>query len=379
MSETLTTGKSILLSPLTIRGQTFKNRIGVSPMTQLKADNQGFVGDWHLMSAGSYASGGAGLVMMEGTGVEPMGRISNRSPGMWRDEHMESMARIARFVRSQGSVAGIQLVHSGPKAGWLFGHMETWEGLETVSASAIPYCPGATLPKQATEMVLIRVREAFVSAALRSVRAGFQVIELHFGHGYLISSFLSPITNHRLDDFGGSLENRMRFGLSVARSVRNALPDDIVLGVRVSVTDYCDNGWDLQQTIEFAKQLKQIGIDFLDCSSGDIIHNAPYNPLNPKEGVHVESAGTIRRETGLATVAVGKIVDPLEAEKILETTGAAFVLIGRAFVNNPHWPFLAADALGDDQPFKHSVFYDWAVGLNKGLYKWRQTVFSAKQ
>lgn len=196
---------------------------------------------------------------------------------------------------------------------------------------------------------------------------------MHFAHGYLVSTFLSPITNLRTDKYGGSLENRMRLGLEIASEVRKALPENIVIGTRVSVTDYADNGWDVKQTIEFAKELKKIGIDFVDCSSGGVIANVNYSPLNTND-VQLKAAGTIRNEVGIATAAVGKIIDPHFAERILKKDGASFIFIGRAFLNNPHWPYMAADALDSEKKtFEYPNQYDWCIGW-KGFAKWRKDI-----
>jgi len=199
-----------------------------------------------------------------------------------------------------------------------------------------------------------------------------QVIELHFAHGYLVSTFLSPITNERSDEYGGSLQNRMRLGLEIAKSVRESIPEDIVLGVRVSVTDYVDNGWDVPQTIEFAKELKKLNIDFLDCSSGGLISNVNYGPLNSNK-VQIDAAGTIQKEVGIPTAAVGKIVDPKFAEKILENGTATLIFIGRAFMNNPHWPYYAADVLEADKLIKYPNQYGWAIG-SLSFGNWRKNV-----
>ncbi|CAG2178299.1 unnamed protein product, partial [Oppiella nova] len=199
------------------------------------------------------------------------------------------------------------------------------------------------------------------------------VIEFHFAHGYLVSTFLSPITNQRTDKYGGSLDNRMRLGLEIAESVRKTLPQNIVIGARVSVTDYVENGWDINQTIEFAKQLKKLGLDFVDCSSGGIVSNVDYHPLNTNE-VHIKSAAKVQKEVGIATAAVGKITDPHFAEKILQENGATLIFIGRAFLNNPHWPYMAADALANEKTFKYPNQYDWCIGW-KGFAKWRKDIY----
>ncbi|CAG2177311.1 unnamed protein product [Oppiella nova] len=380
--------KSILFSPITIRGVTLRNRICVSPMCQYSAD-EGLVNDWHLVNAGSFATGGAGMVMIEATGVEARGRISPGCPGLWTDTQIEPMARISRFLKSQGAVPGIQLAHGGRKASTLppfVGHDSIGDdkgGWPTIGPSAIAFGgPIGKVPKEATIDDIEEIKEAWVRAAQRAVTAGFEVghilvIELHFAHGYLVSTFLSPATNKRTDKYGGSLENRMRFGLEIARNIRHTLPDNIALGVRVSVTDYADQGWDVPQTIEFARELKALGIDFLDCSSGGVVGGVDYNPLNTNK-IQIEIAGTIQREVGLATAAVGKIVDPHVAEAILQGNGATLIFMGRAFLNNPHWPYIAADQLTDEQAFKYPPQYDWCIGW-KGMAKWRKAVLLAEK
>ncbi|CAG2108445.1 unnamed protein product, partial [Medioppia subpectinata] len=296
------TAKSHLFSSLTIRGQTLKNRICVPALCQYSATD-GLANDWHLVNAGSFARGGAALVVMEATGVEPRGRITHQCLGLWCDQQIEPLARIVRFVKSQGAVAGIQLSHAGRKGSNLpptvgRGSIPDSEGgWPTIGPSAIAF--GANMdkvPKEATVEDIHCITGAFVSSALRAVKAGFQVIELHLAHGYLISTFLSPISNHRTDRYGGCLENRMRFGLEMAESVRNSLPDDIVLGAKVSVTDYADNGWDLKQTLEFAKRLKALGVDYITASSGGVVSGVEYKQTAK---VHLNAAQSLVEEVGV--------------------------------------------------------------------------------
>ncbi|CAG2180493.1 unnamed protein product, partial [Oppiella nova] len=310
------------------------------------ANGDGIVGDWHLVAYGSYARGGAGLVMCEATGVEARGRITPACSGLWDDSQIEPWARITRFIKQQGSVPGIQLTHAGRKASTVVPWVNRGQsidnkdgGWDTIGASPIAFGEGREavwkVPKEATHEDLDVIKAAYVSACGRAVKAGFEVIELHFAHGYLVSTFLSPITNHRTDTYGGCLENRMRLGLEIAHLCRQALPQHVVLGVRVSVSDYTPEGWDVSQTIEFAKQLKQLGVDFVDCSSGGVVANVDYHQCNTSD-VQRQAARDVHRDVGIMTAVVGKVVDPMVAEKLLRETGADLIMIGRALLNNPH-------------------------------------------
>ncbi|XP_054169315.1 NADPH dehydrogenase-like [Oppia nitens] len=374
--------KSLLFSPLTIRGVTLKNRIVVSPMCQYMCED-GMVNDWHLVNYGSFATGGVGLIVVEATGVEARGRISPGCPGLWKDEQIEPWKRVTSFLKTQGCVAGIQIAHAGRKASTL----PPWIGRDsiddkdggwpTIGPNAVAFGDRADkVPKEATVEDIEEIKKSFVSACERAVKAGFEVIEFHFAHGYLVSTFLSPITNQRTDKYGGSLENRMRLGLEIADSVRKALPQNIVIGARVSVTDYVENGWDLKQTIEFSKQLKKLGLDFVDCSSGGIVSTVNYGPLNTNE-THLTAAAAVQKEVQIPTAAVGKIIDPLFAEKILQDNGATLIFIGRAFLNNPHWVYTAADALADEKSFKYPNSYNWCIGWQNGG-KWRKEINTDK-
>ena len=366
--------KSVLFTPVKFRGVTIKNRIGVSPMCQYTAED-GFVNDWHMVNYGSFATGGAGLIMIEATGVEARGRISPGCPGLWKDEQIEPMARITKFLKSYGAVPAIQLAHGGRKAStvppWI-GHDSIAEkdgGWETIGPSALAFGgPIWKVPKEATLEDIELIKTAFVDSTKRAVKAGFELIELHFAHGYLISTFLSPITNKRTDKYGGSLENRMRLALEIVQEVRKVLPEELPLAVRVSVTDYVENGWDVEQTIEFCKELKKLNVDFVDCSSGGVAV-VDYNPLNSSKA-QIDAAIRIHNEVGIQVAAVGKIREPLQAEEILKR-GASLVLLGRAFLNDPHWPYQAADVLADAKSFKYPSQYEWCIGW-KAMVKWRQ-------
>ncbi|XP_054152832.1 uncharacterized protein LOC128951609 [Oppia nitens] len=374
---------SKLFEPLTIRGQVLKNRIGVSPMIIFMADPMdGQANDFHLAHYGQFALGGAGLVVLESTAVEARGRITPSDLGIWSDHQVDGLSRIAKFLTGQGSLPGIQLAHSGRKGSTSVESVSSQSlaigdggGWPTIAPSAIPFGAGISqVPTEATVDDLLTIRQSFVLAAVRAVRAGFQLIELHYGHGYLVNQFLSPVTNRRTDHYGGSLDNHMRLGLEIVADVRQAIPDNIILAVRISFTDYADNGWDLRQSIEFSKQLKQLGVDLLDVSSGGVVSGVNYSIINTPDRQH-RASEAIQREAGIRTTVVGKIVDPLLAEKLLQTNSATIVLIGRAFLNDPHWPYSAADKLNDNQSFKYPDPYDWCIGW-KAMYKWRQDLYT---
>ena len=339
-----------LFSPLTLGELTIRNRIFVSPMCQYSSDN-GLPTDWHMVHLGSRAVGGAGLVMVEATAVSPEGRISPHDSGIWSDQHARAFAPIARFVESQGAAPAIQLAHAGRKAStarpWE-GHAEvpvSGGGWQTIAPSAIPFNDVYPKPRAMTQDDIEMVLRQFVDATHRSVAAGFRVIELHMAHGYLLHEFLSPLSNHRTDDFGGSLENRMRFPLQVAQAVRKAWPAQRPLFVRISASDWVEGGWDLPQSIRFCGELHKIGIDLIDCSSGGLAAHAKI-PLSP--GYQVHFAQAIRRQVGIATGAVGLITDPKQADEIIAGGKADAILLARAMLRDPYWPLHAAQALGVD-------------------------------
>ncbi|XP_054152833.1 NADPH dehydrogenase-like [Oppia nitens] len=373
---------SKLFEPLTIRGQVLKNRIGVSPMVTWMADSDGQATDFHLAHYGQFALGGAGLVVLESTAVEARGRITPSDLGIWSDHQVDGLSRIARFLSGQGSLPGIQLAHSGRKGSTSAESLSSQSlaigdgsgGWPTIAPSAIPFGAGISqVPIEATVDDLLTIRQSFVLAAVRAVRAGFQLIELHYGHGYLVNQFLSPVTNRRTDQYGGSLDNRMRLGLEIVADVRQAIPDNIILAVRISFSDYADNGWDLRQSIDLSKQLKQLGVDLLDVSSGGVVSGVNYSAINTPDQQH-RASDAIQREAGIRTTVVGKIIDPVLAEKLLQSNCATIVLIGRAFLNDPHWPYKAADIL-NGQSFKYPQSYDWCIGW-KAMYKWRQDLYT---
>jgi 2,4-dienoyl-CoA reductase-like NADH-dependent reductase (Old Yellow Enzyme family) len=339
---------SELFEKLTLREVTFRNRIWVSPMCQYSSED-GFPTDWHLIHLGTRAVGGAGLVMVEATAVSPEGRISPQDSGIWSDEHARSFKRITAFIKDQGAVAGIQIAHAGRKAStaapWNGGKkIEIGDGgWETVAPSAVKFDEDYPLPREITAADIEKVVEDFISAARRSVEAGFEVIEIHAAHGYLIHEFLSPLSNKRTDEYGGSFEDRTRLPLIIARAVRNAVPENLPVFVRISATDWADGGWDLPQSVEFCKLLKETGIDLIDCSSGGLV---PYAKIQVGSNYQVPFAAEIRLKAGIATAAVGLITEPVQAEDILEKGEADAVMIARQFLREPYFTFRAARELG---------------------------------
>jgi len=341
---------STLFSPFTLRAVTFRNRIFVSPMCQYSS-RDGLPGDWHLVHLGSRAVGGAGLVMVEASAVSPEGRISPDDSGIWSDAHARAFAPIARFIREQGALAGIQLAHAGRKGScslpWLGGGPLGMDacGWQPLAPSAVPFDTGHPVPRVLTLIELDEIEAQFCAAAVRALAAGFQVIELHMAHGYLLHEFLSPLVNKRQDDYGGSLENRLRFPLRVARAVRGEWPEDLPLFVRISATDWLEGGWDIDQSIALARRLKEIGVDLIDCSSGFAVPNEPV-PFGP--GFQVPFAARVRAEAEIASGAVGYITEPAQAEQIVATGQADAVLLGRQMLRDPYWPLHAAKALHAD-------------------------------
>jgi len=344
---------SRLFSLLQLRTLTFRNRIFVSPMCQYSSLD-GYPSDWHLVHLGSRAVGGAGLVMVEATAVSPEGRISPDDSGIWSDAHAEAFAPIARFIREQGAAAGIQLAHAGRKAStdrpWQGGGPlgPDQRGWQPIAPSPLPFAHGHPVPREATAADLEAVRRQFEAAARRARAAGFQVIEVHLAHGYLLHEFLSPLSNLRKDEYGGGLENRMRFPLSITRAVRDIWPQDLPVFVRISATDWAEEGWDLEQSVELCRRLKEQGIDLIDCSSGGLVPDAVI-PAGP--GFQTPFAAAIRKKTGIATGTVGFITDPAQAEQIVATGLADVVFLARAMLRNPYWPLEAAKALKVDIPW----------------------------
>ena len=339
---------SELFTPYKMRGLEMSNRIVVAPMCQYSALD-GTVGDWHIMHLGQFAVAGSGLLFVEATGTEPEGRITPGCVGLYSDENEAALARVLKFCNSYGNVpVGIQLAHAGRKASvdvpWRGGAPLTVDNgaWQTVGPSAEPYADGWHTPDAMTDEKLARVKESFVQAAKRSVRLGFRTIELHCAHGYLLHQFLSPISNRRNDTYGGSLEGRMHYPLEIFDAVRAVMPDDMPLGVRISATDWVDEGWDIDGSIAFAKVLEVRGCDYIDVSSGG---NSPHQKIPVGPGYQTGFAGDIKRETSLSTMAVGKITDPLQAEHIIRTGQADMVSLARGMLYDPRWVWHAAEKL----------------------------------
>jgi len=337
-----------LFTPIRLREIELKNRIVVSPMCEYSAVD-GHAQPWHLVHLGSRAVGGAALVMAEATAVEERGRISPVDTGLYLDAHVESWQPITGFIRSESAVPGIQLAHAGRKAStaapWLGGKPLTAAqgGWEPVSASPLPFDEGYPTPKELSAAELKTVVSAFVHAAKRALAAGFEIVEIHSAHGYLLHQFLSPLTNHRKDEFGGSFENRIRLPLQVTKAVREAWPERLPLFYRLSGTDWVEGGWDIEQSIELVRQLKPLGVDLIDSSSGGTVPRAKI-PAGP--GFQVPFAEAIRNKTGIATGAVGFITDAKQAEEILSSGKADLVFLAREFLRDPYWPRRAALELG---------------------------------
>jgi 2,4-dienoyl-CoA reductase-like NADH-dependent reductase (Old Yellow Enzyme family) len=337
-----------LFEPLRLRGVTFANRIGVSPMCQYSSED-GLANDWHFAHLASRAVGGAGLVFTEAAGVTPEGRLSPEDLGVWSEKHFEPLERITRFIVQQGAVPGIQLAHAGRKGSTF----RPWSGAgevkpdkggwQVVGPSAEPFADNFPMPKELTVAEIGKLQEAFVTAAKRSVDAGFRVIEVHGAHGYLFHEFYSPLSNHRTDQYGGSFENRTRFLRDTVAAVRKALPDNIVLFVRISSTDWTEGGWDIAQSVDLAKQLKAVGADVIDASSGGNVGNAKI-PIGA--GYQTPFAERIRREAGIATAAVGLITDAAQADQMIRNGQADFALLARELLRDPYWPLHAAQELG---------------------------------
>jgi len=348
-------GLASLFSPLTIRGVTLRNRIAVSPMCEYSSAD-GFANDWHLVHLGSRAVGGAGLVFTEATAVTADGRISPEDLGLWNDAHVPVLARIVRFVEAQGAIPGVQLAHAGRKASTY----RPWAGRSGAVAaqdggwrpvwapSAIPFSKDYPEPTALTVDGIAAVVAAFVAAARRALAAGFHVIEIHAAHGYLLQEFLSPLSNHRTDDYGGSFEGRTRVVREVVRAVRDVWPVDRPLFVRVSATEWVDGGWTLDDSIALARQLGPLGVDLVDCSSGG---NTPTVQAPVGAGYQVPLAAAVRRDARLATGAVGLITAPAQADMIIRQNHADLVFLARELLRDPYWPLQAAKTLGVDVPW----------------------------
>jgi 2,4-dienoyl-CoA reductase-like NADH-dependent reductase (Old Yellow Enzyme family) len=347
-----------LFDPLKIRDLSFSNRVFVSPMCEYSSTD-GFVNDWHLVHLGSRAVGGAGLVLTEATAVLPDARISPQDLGIWKDAHIEGLSRIARFIHEQGSVAGMQLAHAGRKANtW-----RPWDGngeipesaggwKNVVAPSAVRFADSYPMPQALTLEGIREVVDAFASAAQRAWVAGIRVIEIHAAHGYLLHEFLSPLSNQRTDAYGGSFENRTRMLRETIAAVRKVWPERAPLFVRISSTDWIEGGWDIRQSVELARQIKPLGVDLIDCSSGG---NSPNTKIPVGPAYQTPFAEQIRREANILTGAVGMITTPAQAEGIISDGKADAVIMAREFLRDPYWPLRAARELG--QPASWPVQY----------------------
>jgi 2,4-dienoyl-CoA reductase-like NADH-dependent reductase (Old Yellow Enzyme family) len=338
---------SQLFSPLTIRDIILGNRIVVSPMCQYSA-HDGMAGDWHLVHLGSRAVGGAGLVFTEATAVSPEGRISSHDLGIWKDEHIEGLRRIVKFVRAQGSEIGIQLAHAGRKASV----KEPWNGnklvpegaggWKVVAPSPVVFGEGYAQPVELSSEGIQKVVDDFKAAARRAMLAGFKIVEIHAAHGYLMHQFLSPLSNHRKDEYGGPFENRIRLLTEVVDAVRGGWPPGYPLFVRISATDWADGGWNIDEAVRLAAVLKGRGVDLIDCSSGGLV---PYQKIPAGPGYQVAFSQQIREASGILTGAVGIITDAVQAETIITTGQADLVFLARQMLRDPYFPLHAADEL----------------------------------
>ena len=352
----------VLLTPLGIRGVTLRNRIVVSPMCQYSAMN-GMADDWHLVHLGSRAVGGAGAVIVEATAVTADGRISPGDLGIWNDQQVEPLARIARFITRMGAAPGIQLAHAGRKAsvappfkGGVSLSKPEEGGWPVWGPSSIPFAEGYQAPRELDIRGIHSIVEAFVAAARRAIKADFKLIELHFAHGYLIHQFLSPLSNKRTDEYGGSLENRMRLALDVAREVRTVLPDTMPLFVRISASDWTERGWDLEQSLALVRALKPLGVDLIDTSSGGLVPGAKV-PIAPN--YQVPFAAAIRKQADIMTGAVGMITEAAQANNIIRCGDADLVFVAKQMLRDPYWVLHAAQELNQEAPWP--VQYGYAV------------------
>jgi len=336
-----------LFSPYELRGITLKNRIGVSPMCQYSATD-GLPNQWHVVHLGSRAVGGAGLVIVEAAAVAPNARITHGDLGIWNDEQVNAFRPITAFMKSQGAVPGIQIAHAGRKGStevpWVGRKAValTDGGWQPLAPSAVQFKDDYLMPREMTEQDIAQVCDEFAAAARRCVAAGFEVLELHMGHGYLAHQFLSPLANHRDDGYGGSFENRVAFSMRIVNAVRAEWPERFPLFVRLSATDWIEGGWDLAQSVKLARLMKSAGVDLIDCSSGSI---TPQSQGKMAPNFQVQFAEGIRREADIATAAVGMITQARQAEQILVDGSADLILLARALLLDPYWPLRAAQEL----------------------------------
>jgi 2,4-dienoyl-CoA reductase-like NADH-dependent reductase (Old Yellow Enzyme family) len=347
-----------LFDSLQIRDVTFANRVFVSPMCQYSSEN-GYANDWHFVHLGSRAVGGTGLVLTEATAVLPEGRISPQDLGIWEDGQIEMLAKIVGFIHEHGSIAGMQLAHAGRKAST----SRPWEGhdavpeseggwTKVVAPSAIAFSDTYPMPRELTLDGIREVVDGFAAAARRACQAGFRVVEVHAAHGYLIHEFLSPLSNKREDEYGGSFENRTRLCREVVEAVRSAWPKELPVFIRISATDWVEGGWTIEESVRLAGELKAMGVDLVDCSSGG---NALHAKIPVGAGYQTQFAERIRRETGVLTGAVGMITSSEQAEHIVRTGQADAVIMAREFLRDPYWPLRAAREL--EQPIAWPVQY----------------------
>lgn len=351
-----------LFSPLTIKSITLRNRIGVSPMCQYSSED-GLLSDWHLVHLGSRAVGGAGLIIIEATGVEARGRISPGDSGLWADKHIEPIARINRFLKQHGAIPGIQLAHAGRKGS----SARPWEedgrslldaegGWEIIGPSALAFGEELTrVPREMTLDDIRAVQDAFCQATARALEAGCEWLELHAAHGYLLHSFYSPLSNKRKDDYGGSFENRIRMTLETARAMRKVWPDKFPFAVRLSCTDWVEGGWTLQDSLELSKRLKQDGVDLIDCSSGFVTPDYAKIPFG--SGFQVPFAEAIRKEADILTAAVGYITHAMQADGIIRNGRADLVLLAREMLRNPYWATEAAQIVHQKKAISLPIQY----------------------
>lgn len=366
---------SELLSPFRIRNVTFRNRIVVSPMLTYQAD-RGQTNDWHVMNLGQYAAGGAGLVFMESTKVDPHGCSTRKDCGVWSDEFVPGLARVAEIIHKQGAMAGLQLGHSGRKAGMVL----PWEGRVPLDLDCVPTPSGETwqlvgpsaiahnskykVPKELSQDDIKNMIGKWVRAAERAAQAGFDVLELHCAHGYLGHQFLSPVANKRTDEYGGPLHNRIRFVVELAKAVRSVWAESQPLFLRISAVD--NAGWTLDDSVALAKELKKVGVDIIDCSAGGMSGD-PLADTPPTYGYQVPYSARIRREAGIMTMAVGLITDARQAESIVQNGDADLIAIGREFLSDPHWPLHAAEVLGEKTEGMMPHSYDYWLEKRRGL------------
>jgi len=341
---------SKLFSPLEIKRITLKNRITVSPMCQYSSVD-GFANDWHLVHLGSRAVGGAGLIISEAAAVSPEGRISPQDLGIWKDEHIEKLAQITNFLSQHGTVPGIQLAHAGRKAStatpWLGRGKVNPEdgGWQPVAPSAIAFSETYPMPVELDQEGIDKVILDFTNAAKRALDAGFKVIEIHAAHGYLVHQFLSPLSNHRTDSYGGSFENRIRFLLQIIESVKKVWPSDLPIFVRISATDWAEGGWNIEESVKLALQLKELGIDLIDVSTGGLVTHQKI-PVGP--AYQLPFASRIKEETGILTGTVGMITNSVQSETILVNEDADLIIMAREILRNPYFPLQAAKELHED-------------------------------